>query len=173
MDQFTWSILQTPRFSDCDSVAIDSRAHVAPVHGAGSGGPKSGPGSDESVSPQALKPPNLAMWGELGGGGGGGGGGPPGSAAALSSRSPALYAPPDIKSMIIIMRHLRFCFLISPSVTAGIVSGQYPLDESSVGGPLSQMNEAVNNIDKNVKSDSKVSRKTRKTIRRYINRFST
>ncbi len=70
VDQFTWSILQTPRFSDCDSVAIDSRAHVAPVHGAGSGGPKSGPGSDESVSPQALKPPNLAMWGELGGGGG-------------------------------------------------------------------------------------------------------
>ncbi len=28
----------------------------------------------------------------------------------------------------------------------GIVSGQYPLEESK--GPLSQMNEAVNNIDR-------------------------
>ena len=35
-----------------------------------------------------------------------------------------------------------------------IVSGQYPLEES--GGPLSQMNEAVNNIDrpKNSNEDS-------------------
>lgn len=32
-----------------------------------------------------------------------------------------------------------FCYL-------GIVSGQYPLEES--GGPLSQMNDAVNNIDR-------------------------
>ena len=29
---------------------------------------------------------------------------------------------------------------------SGIVSGQYPLEES--GGPLSQMSEAVNNIDR-------------------------
>ena len=34
---------------------------------------------------------------------------------------------------------------------AGIVSGQYPLEEMS-GGPLSQMSEAVNNIDK-IKSE--------------------
>jgi len=36
----------------------------------------------------------------------------------------------------------------------GIVSGQYPFEES-VGGPLSQMSEAVNNIDK-IKTEDNV-----------------
>lgn len=38
------------------------------------------------------------------------------------------------------------------SFLLGIVSGQYPLEES--GGPLSQMNEAVNNIDRPSKQDN-------------------
>ena len=36
-------------------------------------------------------------------------------------------------------------------LSSGIVSGQYPLEES--GGPLSQMSEAVNNIDRPKTSD--------------------
>ena len=43
---------------------------------------------------------------------------------------PGLYSPPDVHSL---------------------VSGQYPLEEA--GGPLSQMNEVVNNIDKQVKEE--------------------
>ena len=40
--------------------------------------------------------------------------------------------------------------LIQPLFSKGIVSGQYPLEEPGgiAGGPLSQMCEAVNNIDR-------------------------
>jgi hypothetical protein len=34
VDQFTWSVLQTPRFSDCDEVVVDAAAAVAPAHSA-------------------------------------------------------------------------------------------------------------------------------------------
>jgi len=61
------------------------------------------------LSPGSLKLPSLASW-DL----------------PTTTRSPALYTPPDINS---------------------ILSGQYPYEENT-GGPLSQMSEAVNNIDK-------------------------
>lgn len=57
------------------------------------------------ISPSSIKLPSLGAW------------------DLPNSKSPGLYAPPDMNS---------------------IVSGQYPLEE----GPLSQMSDAVNNIDK-------------------------
>ena len=58
-----------------------------------------------------------------------------------NSKSPALYAPPDMNSKIETIVYLQIVYFL---FFLGIVSGQYPLEE----GPLSQMSEAVNNIDK-------------------------
>ena len=57
-----------------------------------------------------------------------------------TSKSPGLYAPPDMNSKSGHDRNIRTKTRFSP----GIVSGQYPLEE----GPLSQMSEAVANLDK-------------------------
>ena len=58
-----------------------------------------------------------------------------------NSKSPALYAPPDMNSKLESIKSAKKIFI---PIFLGIVSGQYPLEE----GPLSQMSEAVNNIDK-------------------------
>lgn len=49
----------------------------------------------------------------------------------------------------VLQRHLLLLFSL------GIVSGQYPLEESPVSGPLTGMNEAVNNIDRAVSGGNK------------------
>lgn len=100
IDQFTWSIVQTQRFAEADEVSIDHAANVRVISGvmvkseptatAGSsstttGGSSSSSSSDPSasspMSPASLKLPNLALW-EI----------------PTSTRSPALYAPPDMNS---------------------------------------------------------------------------
>ena len=60
-----------------------------------------------------------------------------------NSKSPALYAPPDMNSELHLLRtdkNIKLCH--TNPVNPGIVSGQYPLEE----GPLSQMSEAVSNF---------------------------
>ena len=99
IDQFTWSIVQTQRFAEADEVSIDPAANVRVIFPSGGGiksevktevksEVKTEPGmtsSDPSaslpMSPGSLKLPNLALW-EI----------------PTSTRSPALYAPPDINS---------------------------------------------------------------------------
>lgn len=109
IDQFTWSVLQTPKFSEVDEVMMDQNAGISlsPQIKSEDDRSSSSKRKDKPMAPNSLKLPNLALW-EI----------------PSSIRSPGLYTPPDINS---------------------IVSGQYPLEES--GGPLSQMNEAVNKID--------------------------
>ena len=60
-----------------------------------------------------------------------------------NSKSPALYAPPDMNSECL-LRHIYNALFQVDNIDwicfyPGIVSGQYPLEE----GPLSQMSEAV------------------------------
>ena len=74
------------------------------------------------ISPSSIKLPSMGAW------------------DLPNSKSPALYAPPDMNSKIQNPRRTNNCM----TFLLGIVSGQYPLEE----GPLSQMSEAVNNIDK-------------------------
>lgn len=106
IDQYMWSVLQNQMCTDCDEIQFDQAANMKPIT------IKSENGESEScssrmkpISPGSIKLPSMGAW------------------DLPTSKSPALYAPPDINS---------------------IVSGQYPLEE----GPLSQMSEAVNNIDK-------------------------
>ena len=98
------------------------------------------------MSPSSLKLPSLSSW-DL----------------SNSARSPALYAPPDmnsefhqlLESIIYLTKKLMFFriflhfYIHFISLNQGIVSGQYPLEEcgGNIGGPLSQMSEAVNKID--------------------------
>ena len=99
IDQFTWSIVQTQRFAEADEVSIDHAANVRVISGgvmvksettAGSSSTTTGLSSSSSssdtsasspMSPGSLKLPNLALW-EI----------------PTSTRSPALYAPPDMNS---------------------------------------------------------------------------
>ena len=91
IDQFTWSIVQTQRFAEADEVSIDHAANVRVIAGVvvksetGSSSSSSSSSSDSSasspMSPGSLKLPNLALW-EI----------------PTSTRSPALYAPPDMNS---------------------------------------------------------------------------
>ena len=93
IDQFTWSIVQTQRFAEADEVSIDHAANVRVISPGGviKSEVKSEPGSSSSsssepsasspMSPGSLKLPNLALW-EI----------------PTSTRSPALYAPPDMNS---------------------------------------------------------------------------
>ncbi len=134
IDQFTWSILQTQRFADVDEVAVDAMANVKPILLKKE---DSGNTSSEPMSPASLKLPNLALW-EI----------------PSTTRSPALYAPPDMNSASNIQptrNSISIQRLIRNFHVTGIVTGQYPLEES--GGPLSQMNEAVNNIDRPKNTD--------------------
>jgi len=102
VDQFMWSIIQHSSCTEAEEVQVDSQANVKPIF------LKTEGGTIQDVKPilaSSIKVASMAAW-EL-----------------PNSKSPALYAPPDMNS---------------------IVSGQYPLEE----GPLSQMSEAVNNLDK-------------------------
>jgi hypothetical protein len=93
IDQFTWSILQTQRFADVDEISVDLMANVKaammiksePGDTSSSSSPPSSSSSSSMssspMSPGSLKLPNLALW-EI----------------PSTTRSPALYAPPDINS---------------------------------------------------------------------------
>ena len=93
IDQFTWSIVQTQRFAEADEVSIDHAANVRVIFPSSvkseqvksevKSEVKTEPGmtSNDPMSPGSLKLPNLALW-EI----------------PTSTRSPALYAPPDINS---------------------------------------------------------------------------
>ena len=94
IDQFTWSIVQTQRFAEADEVSIDHAANVRAISGvmvkSEIGSTTSSAASESSaapslssspMSPGSLKLPNLALW-EI----------------PTSTRSPALYAPPDMNS---------------------------------------------------------------------------
>ena len=59
-----------------------------------------------------------------------------------NSKSPALYAPPDMNSEYLLRTHKNIGSTTLNPVNPGIVSGQYPLEE----GPLSQMSEAVSKL---------------------------
>ena len=91
VDQFTWSIVQTPQFADVDEVSVDAQATVTPIvwrppikpeiKDDNSSSPSHHQQQHSPMSPGDLKVPNLALW-EI----------------PSSSRSPALYAPPDMNS---------------------------------------------------------------------------
>ena len=101
VDQFMWSIIQNPACLDAEDAQVDAMATVKPLFlkTEGSVQPDVKP-----ILATSVKLPNMGAW------------------DLPSSKSPALYAPPDMNS---------------------IVSGQYPLEE----GPLSQMSDAVNSLE--------------------------
>merc|ERR1712106_149945 len=107
VDQYMWSVIQNQQCADADEVQIDNQANMKPLFIKSEGGTSESNDSKQikPISPSSIKLPSMGAW------------------DLPNSKSPALYAPPDMNS---------------------IVSGQYSLEE----GPLSQMSEAVNNIDK-------------------------
>ena len=83
VDQFIWSVLQTGGCSEADEVQIDSQANVRPVFiksEAGSGEAGEGGGQVKPISPASMKVPSLGAW------------------DIPTSKSPGLYAPPDMNS---------------------------------------------------------------------------
>ena len=102
VDQFMWSVIQNPACIEAEEVQVDSGANMKPLFLKTEGGTTQ---EAPTIAPSSVKLPSMGAW------------------DLPNSKSPPLYAPPDMNS---------------------IVSGQYPLEE----GPLSQMSEAVNNLDK-------------------------
>ena len=83
VDQFVWSILQTGGCSEADEVQIDSQANVRPVFiksESGSGDTVDTGSGIKPISPASLKVPSLGAW------------------DIPTSKSPGLYAPPDMNS---------------------------------------------------------------------------
>jgi len=122
IDQYILSILQNKQTQDFDEVTVDQNAKMKPCLPTiklESGGDPTDGSSGPYINVEPLSPGSLKQ--------------PSLSSWELppnsTAKSPALYTPPDMNS---------------------IVSGQYPLEEPGgmMGGPLSQMSEAVNNIDR-------------------------
>ena len=85
VDQFVWSILQTGGCSEADEVQIDSQANVRPVFiksEAGSAEAGESGGQMKPISPASMKVPSLGAW------------------DIPTSKSPGLYAPPDMNSKL-------------------------------------------------------------------------
>ena len=124
IDQYIWSVIQSPQCVEAEEVSIDSGANMRPVFIKSENGECAGSDSKQMmpISPGSIKLPSLGPW------------------DIPTSKSPGLYAPPDINSKL----NVEKVILSNDCYFPGIVSGQYPLEE----GPLSQMSEAVANIDK-------------------------
>ena len=125
VDQLMWSVIQNPSCTDAEEVQVDSAANMKPLFLKTEGG--STPQDIKPITPSSIKLPSMGAW------------------DLPNSKSPGLYAPPDMNSKSRQVKR-RPSLVISLTLTqfSGIVSGQYPLEE----GPLSQMCDAVNNLDK-------------------------
>jgi len=99
-----WSVIQSPQVAEAEEVSIDAGANMRPVFIKTEAGVETA--EVRPISPGSVRLASIGAW-------------DPGAGA----KSPSLYAPPDMNS---------------------IVSGQYPLEE----GPLSQMSEAVASLDR-------------------------
>ena len=141
VDQLMWSVIQNPSCTDAEDVQVDSAANMKPLFLKTEGG--STPQDIKPITPSSIKLPSMGAW------------------DLPNSKSPGLYAPPDMNSKSdtkeVIAKNKKFLdkyirkdertrLVIKITLTpfSGIVSGQYPLEE----GPLSQMCDAVNNLDK-------------------------
>lgn len=87
IDQYMWSVIQSSQCSEADEVSIDSEANMRPIFiKSESGGDAGGcPGGGDSkpilpISPGSIKLPSLGPW------------------DIPNSKSPGLYAPPDMNS---------------------------------------------------------------------------
>ncbi len=64
VDQFTWAVLQTPRFADADAVALDAGANVCAVGGAATGIKVRGEGEKKTQTNNHCIPPLVVckLW---------------------------------------------------------------------------------------------------------------
>ena len=80
-----WSVIQSPQCNEAEEVTIDSAANMRPVFIKSESGDSSGgcPGDSKQIlpiSPGSIKLPSLGPW------------------DIPTSKSPGLYAPPDMNS---------------------------------------------------------------------------
>ena len=95
IDQYVWSVIQSPQCSEADEVTIDSGANMRPVFIKTESGDSC---SGESkpvlpISPNNIKLPSLSPW------------------DIPTSKSPGLYAPPDMNSKCSPPLIISFCLL--------------------------------------------------------------
>ena len=89
IDQYMWSVIQSSQCSEADEVNIDSGANMRPVFIKSEASEAGGcSGSDTKpilpISPNSIKLPSLSPW------------------DIPTSKSPGLYAPPDMNSKLLI-----------------------------------------------------------------------
>ena len=84
IDQYVWSVIQSPQCSEADEVTIDSGANMRPVFIKTETGDSGGCSGESKpvlpISPNNIKLPSLSPW------------------DIPTSKSPGLYAPPDMNS---------------------------------------------------------------------------
>ena len=93
-----WSVVQSSQCSEADEVNIDSEANMRPIFiksesGTETSGGCSGSGDSKQImpiSPSSIKLPSLGPW------------------DIQNSKSPGLYAPPDMNSKCLILLNNKF-----------------------------------------------------------------